>query len=418
MIQKRRCIQVLIFALLTTLCTGISSNSVIFAASPETKDARTTAFPSSNHPDQIVLTWSDDPKTTQTIQWRTARSVSDGWVQVREKNKEAVTDFKAQRSKIMDLLLQNDSRIFHYTAVLKNLHPATTYMYRVGSKKDDVWSEWLDFTTAPDKATPFSFVYMGDPQVGMDSWGKLLGASLEKAPQTAFYAIAGDTINKGNSRDQWDEFFHAATDVFDRRPVVPTLGNHDYGREINPRMYLQLFGLPEKTARCMPAERNYSFRYGNALFLVLDSIQTSKRQAKWIEDQLAHTNATWKFALYHRPAYSVKGTRDNVDVRKLWMPLFDKYHLDMALQGHDHAYLRTYPMKDGHRVESPKEGTVYIVSVSGTKLYPLEPHDYTQVGLDKVSTYQTIDIATNPNRLTYRAYDVQGTVRDEFVIEK
>jgi len=36
--------------------------------------------------------------------------------------------------------------------------------------------------------------------------------------------------------------------------------------------------------------------------------------------------------------------------------LFDKYHVDMALQGHDHAYLRTYPMNNQERVDSPQKG--------------------------------------------------------------
>ena len=389
-----------------------------WSADPDTKDPRTTAFPATLHPDQICLTWSDNPQNTQTIQWRTAKSVKEGRVQIKEKGQAAIIEVKAKRSTILDLPLKNDPRNRRFTAVATNLRPGTGYDYRVGSKTDNTWSEWNEFTTAPDKTAPFSFVYMGDPQVGMETWGKLLEASLAQHPKTAFYLIAGDTINKGNSRDQWDAFFNAAKDVFDQRPVAPTLGNHDYGREHNPRLYLQLFGLPEKTAPFLPKERNYCFRYGNALFVVLDSNQPTKRQAKWLENQLANTDATWKFALYHHPAYSSKGNRDNTEVRKLWMPLFDKYHLDMALQGHDHAYLRTYPMKADHRVESPKDGTVYVVSVSGTKLYDQDPHDYTQVGLTKVSLYQTIDIDTNPNRLTYRAYDIKGEVKDELVIEK
>ena len=33
-------------------------------------------------------------------------------------------------------------------------------------------------------------------------------------------------------------------------------------------------------------------------------------------------------------------------------------------------------------------------------------------------TYQTIDITTNPDRLTYRAYDKDGALKDELIIEK
>ena len=100
------------------------------------------------------------------------------------------------------------------------------------------------------------------------------------------------------------------------------------------------------------------------------------------------------------------------------MPLFDKYHVDLALQGHDHAYLRTYPMKGNQRVKDTKTGTVYIISVSGTKHYSQAAHDYTEFGMTNVSTYQVLDIQISGNRLVYRAYDTEGKLRDEFVIEK
>ena len=141
-------------------------------------------------------------------------------------------------------------------------------------------------------------------------------------------------------------------------------------------------------------------------------------QTAWLEKQLANTKAVWKFVSYHHPAYSSGGNRDNVEVRQLWTPLFDKYHVDLALQGHDHAYLRTYPMRDQKRVASAKQGTIYIISVSGIKYYEQGPHDYTEVGLTKLSTYQVLDIQVSGNRLVYRAHDVDGKVHDQFVIEK
>jgi hypothetical protein len=92
--------------------------------------------------------------------------------------------------------------------------------------------------------------------------------------------------------------------------------------------------------------------------------------------------------------------------------------VDLALQGHDHAYLRTYPMKDQQRVGPPKDGTIYIVSVSGTKMYSQDPRDYTEFGMTNVSTYQVLDIQISGDRLVYRAYDLDGKLRDELVIEK
>ena len=105
-------------------------------------------------------------------------------------------------------------------------------------------------------------------------------------------------------------------------------------------------------------------------------------------------------------------------VREHWGALFDKYHVDMALQGHDHAYLRTYPMKSEARVDSTAEGTVYVVSVSGTQYYQQGEFGYAEKAMTNLSTFQVLDIQIEGNRLTYRAYDGDGTVVDELVIQK
>ena len=41
---------------------------------------RKTEFPSSETPDQILLTWSKDPVNTVDIQWRTNTEIKDGLV--------------------------------------------------------------------------------------------------------------------------------------------------------------------------------------------------------------------------------------------------------------------------------------------------------------------------------------------------
>ena len=90
----------------------------------------------------------------------------------------------------------------------------------------------------------------------------------------------------------------------------------------------------------------------------------------------------------------------------------------MALQGHDHAYLRTYPIKEQKKVASTVEGTVYIVSVSGTKFYEQDPREYIEFGMTNVSTFQVLDIQISGNRLVYRSYDADGKLRDNLIIEK
>lgn len=377
-----------------------------------------TDYPATAAPDQIVLTWSDNPQSTQTIQWRTSTETESGSVRYRIGDSGPWMTTPAVTSLLEDTYLVNDSIVNRHTAVLTDLKPGTTYSYAVGDGSDAGWSKAAAFTTAPDTVEPFKFVYMGDAQNGLDTWGKLVHKAYADEPDAAFYIMAGDLVNRGVQRDDWDSFFHNAEGVYENRQLVPCIGNHEDQGDQGPWMYLELFDLPKNGPRTMTPERAYTFEYSNALFVVLDSNLPPIDQADWLEAQLAKSDATWKFVVYHHPAYSSGPDRDNLEVREIWGELFDEYHVDLALQGHDHAYLRTYPMHDEKPVASPAEGTIYIVSVSGTKFYEQGDFDYTDFGMTNVATYQVLDIVIDGDKLTYRAYDIDGAIRDEFVIEK
>jgi acid phosphatase type 7 len=384
---------------------------------------RWTPYVATKKPDQVVLTWSEDPRTTQTIQWRTSTRVRKGYVQFQKKSDclqfkpRKPLRAKAVTTDLSTPLLLNDPLVCRHTALLRGLAPGTTYVYSVGDGSAEGWTELAEFTTAPEGARPFSFIYMGDAQNGLDRWGTLVHNAFRTRPDAAFYIMAGDIVNRGAERNDWDSLFHNAEGVYDRRPVVPAIGNHECQGD-GPRLFLEQFALPHNGPRGVSPERAYSFEYGNCLFIVLDSNLAPTTQTAWLEETLSKTKATWKFAVYHHPAYSSGGNSENPEVRSAWTPIFDKYHLDFALQGHDHAYLRTYPLKGGSRVASPKEGTTYIISVSGTKGYEQGKHDYTEFGMTHVPTYQALDIQISGNRLVYRAYDIDGKQRDELVIEK
>jgi len=377
---------------------------------------RATDYPATETPDQITLTWPGDPANTLAVNWRTAPSVQEGAIEFRGDGGEAMA-VSATYTAVEDELLENDPVVHRFTAELTGLSPDTTYEYRVGAA-GDAWTDWTTFTTAPETAQPFSFIYLGDAQKGLDEWGDLVQKSFDQFPKMDFYIIAGDLVNDGDWRNEWDEFFAGGAGVFDRTPLVPCLGNHDVNDDLEAEFYLESFALPTNGPPNLDPERAYHFTYGNALFVVLDSNLPVETQSDWLEEVLSASDTTWKFAMYHHPAYSSRGVRDNEGVREQWGAVFDEHGVDIAFQGHDHAYLRTYPMRDGERVESPNDGTIYVVSVSGTKFYDQDEHDYTEIGFTETMTYQTIDIETNPDRLVYKAYDLDGEVRDEFVIEK
>lgn len=383
---------------------------------------RWTDYPATNRPDQVVLTWSEDPKTTQTIQWRTSRQIRHGMVKYQAKarfnrfNPAPLTTAHADTQRLATPNVLNDPESNRHTVTLTGLQPDTTYVYSVGNGGEN-WSELAEFTTAPDRIKPFSFIYMGDAQNGLDRWGTLARNAFRERPDAAFYIMAGDLVNRGNDRDDWDSFFANAATIFDRRQLVPAIGNHE-NQGGHPTLYLQNFTLPTNGPAKIESERAYAYEYSNALFVILDTNLAPADQTEWLEKTLSESTATWKFAIYHHPAYSSAPRRDNQDIRKYWLPLFDKYHVDLALQGHDHAYLRTYPMFGDKKVDSPSKGTVYIVSVSGTKMYDQDPREYTEFGMTNVATYQVLDIQISGDRLVYRAYDIDGEKRDEIIIEK
>ena len=136
----------------------------------------------------------------------------------------------------------------------------------------------------------------------------------------------------------------------------------------------------------------------SALFLVIPSGLNVEEIGKWMERELATTDATWKFGIYHFPMYTTEEEYANEYPRQraAWGPVFDKYHLDMMLTGHTHHYVRSGPLRDSKAVASPNDGTVYLVSAPGI--------------------YSTFHITAN--RLEFKSLDVNGTVKDELTIDK
>jgi acid phosphatase type 7 len=122
--------------------------------------------------------------------------------------------------------------------------------------------------------------------------------------------------------------------------------------------------------------------------------------------------------MLHHPIYPSHPWRDVPALRERFVPVFDKHHVDFVLQGHDHAYQRTYPMRGRERASSPADGTIYLTAVSGDKFVEGTERNYVAVGRAGVSTYQTFDIDAQSKRLTYRAWTEEGTVLDELLVVK
>ena len=387
-----------------------------------------TRQPSGPRPDQVVVSFGDDPARDLSITWRTDLSVKSSSLRIARETPghgapAAFATIPGDSHEVHSEGLLNDPTILRHRVVARGLEPDTRYAYGVGDGSPGGWSPWHAVRTAPATLRDFGFLYLGDAQCGLERWGDLVQAAHRRRPDAGFLLLAGDLVDRGNERSNWDHFFLRAAGVFEETPFLPAVGNHEY-LDKGPEIYRGTFGLPQNGPPGIDPNLVYAFEYSDAFVAVLDSnlgihdSRLAKVQADWLDEALSKTRATWKFVTFHHPVYASHVSRENPQLAIAWGPVFDKHHVDLVLQGHDHAYLRTRPMHAGRPVEFPSRGTVYVVSVSGEKFYEQAPRDYTAKGLTNLATYQTIDVQVKEKRLTYRSFDRDGREVDTLVIDK
>lgn len=388
---------------------------------------RETDYPSSPRPDHLQLTWQDDPRRSATIQWRTDASVDQGLLWIAPKaaffteDAEAVRRIEADVTELTSRQIVNDDIIRLHRVRLDDLEPGTDYLYAVSADGGQNWTAPREFRTAAERgAEPYSFVYLGDPQNGIDLWGGLVREADFRFPEARFYIIAGDLIDHGTERDQWDELFHEGSAVFDRAAILPAIGNHD-SHGGHPTLYLQHFALPDNGVEDLDPGRTYHVAYQDLLVAVLDSnydLVDPQLQAEWLDRVLSESGARWKVVVHHHPFYASRPGRDNHPLRDAWGPIFDRHGVDLVLQGHDHAYMRTVPMRDHAPAPEGEHGTIYLVAVSGTKMYEQDAPDFAAFGAENTRTYQIIEIDPEAGTLSFRAIDTEGETIDSFELSK
>ena len=165
-------------------------------------------------------------------------------------------------------------------------------------------------------------------------------------------AHGGDYIVSGRNFGQWLQWMidHELTVSEDGqlRPIIPARGNHDGGP-----LFDQVFGFPEKDSNY------YTTKIAEQLtFITLNSeISAGGDQAKWLEEQLAKArpNTRWLLAQYHRPAFPA--VKSPGRALQYWVPLFEKYNVDLVCEADGHNIKRTVPIRNN---EHDKTGVVYI----------------------------------------------------------
>ena len=172
-------------------------------------------------------------------------------------------------------------------------------------------------------------------------------------------------------------------------------------------------------------ETVYVTDYQGTRFIALNSNEDTQSQVAFLRRALEDNPNRWTVVTFHHPVFSPATDRDNPELRALWKPLLDEFKVDLVLNGHDHTYARTgvvdtsrlTNVPEGYQhAYDPAIGTVYVVSVSGPKMYAITKGDYARRTAENTQLYQVIDI--DGDRLRYRAFTATGVLYDEFALEK
>lgn len=172
------------------------------------------------------------------------------------------------------------------------------------------------------------------------------------------------------------------------------LGNHD---EMRGR------GADQLEALGMPG-RWYAVERGELLGIALDStVPDDPEQLAWLEETLASSTATWKLVGFHHPPYSSGFHGSHEELRDTFVPLFERYGVQVVFSGHEHDYQRSNPI----------DGVIYVVTGAASQTRRTGRDDFTAVAY---STHHFVDLNVFDDHLLIRAIDQDGEQFDEVVV--
>lgn len=411
----------------TNLLTLSNVVHVLFAKKDNLVSKRTSmkvvAALGEEKPEHITLSWTENPKTSQTITWRTSPFVKTTEVEFVESDD--FTTFEASNVKNASgenqLLADKAGEMNIHRTVVKGLKPGTSYTYRVGDGQAN-WSEKATFTTETSTEEPFTFLFTADSQAANEAgnkvYGDLLKGAITKYPEAKFILHGGDLVDDAALMSQWESFRDAKEGIVNHYPFHAVLGNHDVygdGEHIFKAFYANPSNGPTDETGWV-----YSYDYGDVHFAMLNSefgSDSMRAQMDWLRKDMKATNKPWKVVMFHRAPYHSNPLRGEDATRSIFAPVIEELDIDLALVGHDHAYARTFPMKKGQKTDAAN-GTTYIIGgSSGPKFYPEEKYEYVEFlyGEDK-QVYTAISIEGKELKIT--TTNSSGEVVDEHVLQQ
>jgi hypothetical protein len=174
-----------------------------------------------------------------------------------------------------------------------------------------------------------------------------------------FYSVGMESPADARWQTQWEEVYGPLGIAF-----YAALGNHDWGHPDSPAAEI---AYSQRTSTWRMPSAYYTFTAGPVQFFALDTqtVAPSEKQRRWLDGELARSQATWKVVYGHHPIYSGGAYEDRPDLISKLLPLLVN-RADVYICGHDHNLQALKP-----------EGNVrfYVAGGGGASLYDLRPYE-------------------------------------------
>lgn len=257
------------------------------------------------------------------------------------------------------------------------LEKGKTYYYVCtdGTTDTDVKS----FKTVAD-GEDFSAIYVSDIHLTGESyddpvlyesaqmWENALNEATARE-DISLILSGGDQATEGQPHEYFAMFLPEQLKTI---PFAMAIGNHDVKRYT----YDALANYPNtKTNNISKSliHGDYYFTKGNAIFLVLDSTNSSAADHyKFVKNAIEkNPDATWRIMMFHHDLYGghiESRESENKLLRLLFTPIIDKFQIDLVLTGHSHCFSRSHVIYkneiaqtlDGETSVTNPEGTIYL----------------------------------------------------------
>ncbi len=375
--------------------TGVAAaGAALLPALSGTADAAagsTRPHPPAPRLNGLHLQFGADSSAEVTVSWHTLEPVPNARVLLGEHDGRYHWTRPARQVSYTDA--KSGQVVYAYHARLAGLHSSHDYAYL--AVHDGAQPELGSFRTGPRGREPFLFTSFGDQ--GTPTTGKVYvppaGVTIANPPyvndnlgspaagdttagverlQPLFHLFNGDLCYANLSNDRvrtWTDFWENNSRSARYRPWMPSAGNHENELGNGPigyAAYQTYFSVPPASGQTEVTRGLwYAFTVGSVRVISLANDDVALQdggnsyvhgysdgaQKAWLERELKATRADrdidWIVVCMHQVAISTADQFNGADlgVRQEWLPLFDKYGVDLVVCGHEHHYERSHPIR-------------------------------------------------------------------------